>query len=62
MAHAKDLSGNDEFCAAGSGIVPWPEYWQLLDGIDYDGDVIFHTLTEADVPAALAISPWNPTA
>lgn len=59
FAHAKDLSPDDEFCAAGTGIVPWTEYWELLDGIGYDGDVIFHTLTEQDVPAALTISPWG---
>jgi len=53
FAHAKDLSADGKFCAAGSGIVPWERYWDLLDGIAYEGDVIFHTLTEADVPAAL---------
>jgi sugar phosphate isomerase/epimerase len=54
FAHAKDLSASGEFCAAGSGIVPWQHYRSLLEGIDYRGDVIFHTLTEADVPKALA--------
>jgi sugar phosphate isomerase/epimerase len=58
FAHAKDLSPDDQFCAAGTGIVPWPDYWKLLEGIGYQGDVIFHTLAEADVPTALAISPW----
>ncbi len=59
LAHAKDLSPNGQFCAAGSGIVPWVEYWTLLDSIGYQGDVIFHTLSEDDVSAALAISPWR---
>jgi sugar phosphate isomerase/epimerase len=58
FAHAKDLSAEGRFCAAGSGIVPWEAYWDLLDGIGSEGDVIFHTLTEAEIPAALAISPW----
>lgn len=57
FAHAKDLSDDGEFCAAGTGIVPWERYWRLLDGIGYNGDVIFHTLTEADVPLALALLP-----
>jgi sugar phosphate isomerase/epimerase len=57
FAHAKDLSANGEFCAAGTGIVPWQHYRWLLEGIEYQGDVIFHTLTEADVSRALAV--WN---
>lgn len=54
LAHAKDVDERGEFCAAGSGIVPWTLYRKLLEGIAYDGDVIFHTLTEFDVPVALA--------
>jgi sugar phosphate isomerase/epimerase len=54
LAHAKDVGDDSEFCAAGSGIVPWELYRQLLEGIGYDGDVIFHTLTEDDVPRAMA--------
>lgn len=57
LAHAKDLSAVNEFCAAGTGIVPWADYWRLLAGIGFGGDVIFHTLTEADAPRALAIWP-----
>lgn len=57
FAHAKDLSAKGEFCAAGTGIVPWPRYWELLGSIGYDGDVIFHTLTEDDAPRALALLP-----
>jgi sugar phosphate isomerase/epimerase len=55
FAHAKDLSTDGEFCAAGTGIVPWDSYWSMLRGIGYDGDVIFHTLSEADVPRALEV-------
>ena len=55
FAHAKDLSVDNQFCAAGTGIVPWERYWEMLRGIGYDGDVIFHTLTEADVPRALSV-------
>ncbi len=55
FAHAKDLSKEDEFCAAGTGVVPWNLYWSLLAGIGYTGDVIYHTLTEADVSRALSL-------
>lgn len=54
LAHAKDVDERGGFCAAGTGVVPWVLYRKLLEGIGYDGDVIFHTLTEADVPEALA--------
>lgn len=54
FAHAKDVDENGEFRAAGSGMVPWALYRRLLEGIGYDGDLIFHTLTEADVPRAIA--------
>lgn len=55
FAHAKDLSEEGEFCAAGTGIVPWNLYWRLLNDIGYTGDVIFHTLTEEDVTRALSL-------
>jgi sugar phosphate isomerase/epimerase len=57
FAHAKDLDASDEFCAAGRGIVPWPLYWELLKGIGYCGDVIFHTLSEDDLDLAWSIVP-----
>jgi sugar phosphate isomerase/epimerase len=57
FAHAKDVSADGRFCAAGTGIVPWQHYRSLLNAIDYQGDVIFHTLTEADV--ARAITVWQ---
>ncbi len=52
LAHAKDLSDSGKFVPAGTGIVPWKRYRALLEGIGFDGDVIFHSLTEADVPLA----------
>ncbi len=54
FAHAKDVSAEGEFCAAGTGVVPWEDYWRALDEVGYDGAVVFHTLTEADIPRALA--------
>jgi sugar phosphate isomerase/epimerase len=57
FAHAKDVSAEGEFCAAGTGVVPWEFYWEALEQIGYSGAVVFHTLTEADVPRALATLP-----
>lgn len=54
LAHAKDVDEDGTFCAAGTGIVPWAHYHDLLRGIAYDGDVIFHTLTEQQVREAVA--------
>jgi sugar phosphate isomerase/epimerase len=58
FVHAKDLDASGRFCAAGTGIVPWNDYRSLLEGIAYAGDVIYHTLTEADVPAARKAMGW----
>lgn len=55
LAHAKDLTESGAFCAAGTGVVPWGLYRSLLEGIGYNGDVIFHSLAEADVPAARSL-------
>lgn len=55
LAHAKDLSPDGQFCAAGHGIVPWGHVLSLLLGVGFDGALILHTLTEADVPDAAAM-------
>jgi sugar phosphate isomerase/epimerase len=55
FAHAKDLNAAGEFCAAGTGTVPWDLYQDLLRDLGYAGDVVFHTLTEQDVPRAIAL-------
>lgn len=55
LAHAKDLDEEGTFCAAGTGIVPWAHYRRLLGSISYDGDVIFHTLTEEQASSAKAV-------
>lgn len=52
LAHAKDLDAAGSFCAAGTGIVPWDHYGDLLREISFAGDVIFHSLTERQVPTA----------
>lgn len=55
LVHAKDLSADGRFCAAGQGIVPWGHVLSLLLGVEFDGALILHTLTEADVPQATAM-------
>lgn len=55
LAHAKDLDETGNFSPAGTGAVPWKRYRSLLQEIAYDGDVIFHSLTEADVPLATTL-------
>lgn len=52
LAHAKDLDARGKFSAAGTGIVPWDHYGDLLRDISFAGDVIFHSLAERQVPAA----------
>lgn len=52
LAHAKDLDAAGGFCAAGTGVVPWDHYGDLLREISFAGDVIFHSLSERQVPAA----------
>lgn len=55
LAHAKDLDEAGRFCAAGTGVVPWDHYRRLLQDIAYDGDVIFHTLTEDQVMSSITV-------
>jgi sugar phosphate isomerase/epimerase len=44
LAHAKDLDANGEFCAAGTGMVPWTRYGERLRAAGYNGAVILHSL------------------
>lgn len=55
LAHAKDLSAAGEFCPAGTGVVPWTLYRSLLKGVGFEGDVIFHSLAEEDVPGVRSL-------
>lgn len=50
--HAKDIDANGRFCAAGQGIVPWDRCAELLRAAGYDGPLVMHTLTEADVSSS----------
>lgn len=55
LAHAKDVDEDGRFCAAGTGIVPWAHYHDLLRRIAFDGDVIFHTLTEEQASSSISV-------
>ena len=56
LAHAKDLSHDGEAGheAAGTGLLDYDHYVALLQGVGYDGPLILHSLTEAQVETAVA--------
>lgn len=55
MAHAKDIPGPEvKSQAAGRGLLDWPVYFELFRKHGFEGPVILHNLTEAEVPAALS--------
>ena len=56
LAHAKDLSHDGEAGheAAGTGLLDYDRYLSLLRGVGFDGALILHSLTEAQVPDAVA--------
>lgn len=53
-AHAKDFSfdGSLKFVAAGQGMLDFPYYLAKLKEVGYDGTLIMHGLSEAQVPAS----------
>ena len=53
VAHAKDITADGEFCAAGTGIVPWDHVVTRLRDVGFDGPLILHSLDEADAPRAV---------
>jgi sugar phosphate isomerase/epimerase len=55
MAHAKDIPDPEvKSQAAGRGLLVWPVYFELFRKHGFEGPVILHNLTEAEVPAALS--------
>jgi sugar phosphate isomerase/epimerase len=56
LAHAKDLSRDGEagHQAAGTGVLDYDLYIQLLRAAGYDGPLILHSLDEAQVDPAVA--------
>ena len=55
MAHAKDIADPEHKSqAAGRGLLEWPVYFELLKKYRFNGPVILHNLTEAEIPASLS--------
>lgn len=55
MAHAKDIPDRERKSqAAGQGLLDWPVYFQLLKTYRFDGPIVLHNLSEAEVPASLS--------
>ena len=52
LAHAKDLDRDGEagHLAAGTGLLDYDHYIDLLDAVGYDGAVVLHGLPEEQVP------------
>jgi sugar phosphate isomerase/epimerase len=55
LAHAKDLSAAGEFCAAGTGVVPWGLYGERLRSSGYTGAVILHSLALDEIEHAVNV-------
>jgi sugar phosphate isomerase/epimerase len=55
MAHGKDVTANDEFCAVGKGIVPWQQFASLLGSSGFDGPIILHGLSESEISDAVRL-------
>jgi len=55
VAHAKDLNHDGEAgqVPAGQGVLDYDHYLSLLEKIGFDGPLILHSLSEADVPACV---------
>ncbi|MGB3330506.1 MAG: sugar phosphate isomerase/epimerase, partial [Thermomicrobiales bacterium] len=54
IAHGKDIDAEGHFCPAGTGIVPWPETIAALEQAGFTGPLVLHSLSEDDVPLAMA--------
>jgi sugar phosphate isomerase/epimerase len=55
LAHCKDVSDEDPpiFGAAGTGVLNYALYIQLLRQMDYQGPLILHSLSEQQIPASV---------
>src|SRR5579883_488179 len=56
LAHAKDVMAEEPFhsVAPGKGALNYPLYLELLKEAGFDGPLILHGLTEAEVPVSVA--------
>ena len=53
LAHAKDIGPDNTFRAAGSGILDYDYYLHHLEAVSFDGPLIIHGLSEAQVDATV---------
>jgi four helix bundle protein len=53
IAHAKDLTANGQFVAAGKGVLDYDLYLTLLHSVNFDGPLILHGLAEDDVQGSV---------
>ena len=54
LAHAKDVLDDGTVVAAGQGGLDYARYVSLLRAAGYDGPLVLHGLTPAEVPASVA--------
>jgi sugar phosphate isomerase/epimerase len=53
MTHAKDLTLDEQFVAAGRGDLDFDLYLRLLRNIDFDGPIILHGLQESEAKSSI---------
>ncbi|MGI8485211.1 MAG: sugar phosphate isomerase/epimerase family protein [Thermomicrobiales bacterium] len=53
-AHGKDITADGKFCAAGTGIVPWPHCVRRFSEVGYGGSLVLHSLSEGEIATARA--------
>ena len=56
LTHAKDLSADGAAGeeAAGTGLLDYDQYLSLLNAVGFEGPLVLHSLTEAQVPSSVA--------
>ena len=67
IVHAKDIPADDaaKDQAAGTGMLDWPTYFQLMKNSGFDGPLILHNLNPSQVATSVAFVreqavPWYP--
>jgi sugar phosphate isomerase/epimerase len=53
MAHAKDRGPDDNFRAAGKGVLDYSSFLKHLNDMHFEGDLIIHSLEEEEVDSAV---------
>lgn len=53
MAHAKDITTDEEFVAAGKGNLDFDLYVRVLGKIEFDGPLVLHGLAESEAKSSI---------